>query len=85
MVTCIAKMGTFSKDKKCLASLLPQELKKIKVTPIKRSCIMPKVISIWLWEAAKGNEFQRLRLLVESLPVPGDLTSVLEQELPGRS
>lgn len=44
---------------------------------------MPKVISIWLWEAAKGNEFQRLRLLAESLPVPGGLTS--EQELPGRS
>lgn len=27
---------------------------------------MPKVISIWLWEAAKGNEFQRLRLLLRA-------------------
>lgn len=54
-----------------------------KIAPIKRSCIMPKVINIWLWESARGNGFQRLRLLVESLLVPRDLTSVLQQELPG--
>lgn len=54
-----------------------------KIAPVKRSRIMPEVVNIWLWDSARGNGFQRLKLLVESLLVPRDLTSVLQQELPG--